>query len=135
MGEDAGLVADQVGDAAHQGTATGQHDAAIDDVGRQFRRGALQGALHGLNDHVQGLGHGFADVAGAHIDGAGQATEQVQATHIHGGVVVVVIGEGRADPNLDLLSRALAHHQVVHLLEIDADGVAEFVARHPHRLA
>ena len=59
----------------------------------------------------------------------------MQAAHIHGGVVVGIVREGGADTDLDVLGGALAHHQVVHLLEIDADGVTEFVASHPHRLA
>ena len=46
-----------------------------------------------------------------------------------------IVREGGADADLDVLSSALSHYQVVHLLEIDADGVTEFVASHPHRLA
>ena len=45
-----------------------------------------------------------------------------------------VVGEGGADADLDLFSSALAHHQVVHLLEVHADGIAELVAGHTHRL-
>ena len=46
-----------------------------------------------------------------------------------------VIREGGADPDLDVFGCPLAHHQVVHLLEVGADGVGELVPRHPHRLA
>ena len=124
MGKDAGLVADQVGDAPHLGTTAGQHDAAIDDVGGQLRRRALQCALYGFHDHIEGFGHRLANITGANVDGAGQAGEQVQAAHVHGGVVVGVVGEGGADADFDVFGGALTHHQVVHLLEVKADGVA-----------
>ena len=123
MGKDAGLVADQVGDAPHLGTAAGQHDAAIDDVGGQLRRRALQCALNSFHDHIEGFGHRLAYVTGADVNGAGQTGEQVQAAHVHGGVVVGVVWEGGADADFDVFGGALTNHQVVHFFEVKAYGV------------
>ena len=81
--KDARLVADQITDTAHQRSTTGQHDASIDDVGSQLRWGALQGALHRLNDHVEGLGNRFSKIACSQIDRTRQAGEEMQATYIH----------------------------------------------------
>ena len=49
-------------------------------------------------------------------------------------MIEVVVGEGGADADLDVLGGAFPHHQVVHLFQVAADGIAEFIARHPHRL-
>src|SRR3546814_19823926 len=35
---------------AEQGAAAGAHDALVDDVGGQFRRGVPEGDLHGIHD-------------------------------------------------------------------------------------
>jgi hypothetical protein len=48
--EQAGLV-----EAAEQGAAAGEHDALVDDVGRELGRGALEGAAHGVDDGVDRL--------------------------------------------------------------------------------
>ena len=135
MGEDAGLVANQIADAPHQGTASSQHDATIHDVGRQFRGRAFQSAFHRLNNHVEGLGNGFTQITRLKLNRAGQARQQVQATHVHHRCVEFVIRECGTDSNLDVLSSALTHHQVVHLLEVHPNGIADFIASHAHRLA
>ena len=45
MHVNAGLALDQLIQTAQQGTAAGQGDAVVDDIGTQLRRGALQGCL------------------------------------------------------------------------------------------
>ena len=52
----------------------------------------------------------------------------MQTPHIHGLLIELVVGEGGADADLDFLGRALTHHHVVHLFEVDADGVADLIA-------
>ena len=52
----------------------------------------------------------------------------MQTAHIHGLLIELVVGEGGGNADLDLLGRALAHHHVVHLFEVDADGVADLIA-------
>ena len=93
MHKDSGLVTDQVADAAHQSTTTSQHDSTINDVGSQLGRGAFERAFHRFNDHIERFSDCFTKVSGLQVDGAGKTGEQVQATHIHGLLVKVIVGE------------------------------------------
>ena len=132
MHKDAGLVADQITDTAHQRSTTGQHDAAINDVGSQFGRGALEGSLHRFNDHVEGLGDRFPQVTGFEVDGAGQSRQQVQPSYIHRLLIKGVIRERRANADLDVFRGALAHNHVVDLLEINADRITDLITGDAH---
>ena len=62
MDIDAGLALDQLIQAPQQGAAAGQGDAAVDDVGAQFRGSPLQGLLDGVGDLDQALQQGLADI-------------------------------------------------------------------------
>ena len=48
---------------AEQRAAAGQHDALVDDVGGQFRRGVLQRDLDRLDDRADRFGQAFGDLA------------------------------------------------------------------------
>ena len=62
MDINAGLALDQLIQAPQQGTAAGQGDAVVDDIGAQLRRGALQGLLDGAGDLDQALQQGLAHI-------------------------------------------------------------------------
>ena len=59
----------------------------------------------------------------------------MQSPHIHGFLVEGVVGKSGSDPDFDLLCRAFAHDHVVHLLQVDADGITDFIASDPHGFA
>ena len=74
MHKDSRFMADQIADAADECTTASQHDSAIDDVGGQFGRSALQGTFHRFHDHVQRLGNRFAQITGLEVDRAEDRT-------------------------------------------------------------
>ena len=120
-------MANEVANPPHQGPTAGQHDAAINDVGCQLRRGAFERALHRFNNHVEGLSDGLTKIPGLELNRARQTRQQVQATHIHHRLIEVVVWECGTDSNLDVFCGALTHHQVVNLFEMDTDRIADFI--------
>ena len=58
----AGLLAQPLVEILQHRAAAGQHDAAIDDVGRQLGRRALERDAHGVDDDVDGFGQRLADL-------------------------------------------------------------------------
>ena len=101
----------------------------VDDVGAQFRRGALQRLLDGAGDLHQALQQSLAHILGVDDDVLGQAVHQIAALDLHGHFGVQ--GVSRADLDLDLLSSALTDEQVVLALDERDDGLVEHVACHP----
>ena len=61
MNRQAGLFSDQGVESAKQGTASGKHQAPVDEVGRQFRRTTLLGVTHGFHNSGYRLHKGFTD--------------------------------------------------------------------------
>lgn len=59
-----GLVAQKLIEALQERAAAGEHDAAVNDVGRQLGRGLLEGDAHGLDNAVHLLGYGLCDFLG-----------------------------------------------------------------------
>ena len=55
----------------------------------------------------------------------------MQAPHVHGLLIERIVGEGRANADLDVFCRAFAHHHVVDFFQINADRITDFVASHP----
>ena len=74
-----------------------------------LRRCALQCAFDRFNNNVEGLRNRFPQITSLEIDGARQTGEQVQTPHIHGLLIELVVGEGGADADLDLLGRCLLY--------------------------
>ena len=129
MHVDAGLALDQLVQTAQQCAAARQGDAVVDDVGAQFRRGALQRLLDGAGDLHQALQQSLAHILGVNDDVLGQAVHQIAALDLHGHFGVQ--GVSRADLDLDLLGSALTDEQVVLALDERDDGLVEHVACHP----
>ena len=63
--------------------AAGQDDAAIEDVGRQLRRNALERVVHRLNDRADRLDQRLADLLVVHRDRLRTAFGEVAALHFH----------------------------------------------------
>ena len=128
MDVDAGLALDQLIQAAQQSAAAGQGDAAVDDVGAQFGRGALQRLLDGVGDLDQALQQGLAHVLRVDHDVLGQAVHQVAALDLHGHLFFQLVG--RTDVDLDLFGGALADQEVILALDEGDDGLVEHIAGH-----
>ena len=105
MDINAGLALDQLIQAPQQGTAAGQGDAVVDDIGTQLRRGALQGLLDGTGDLDQALQQSLAHILRVDDDVLGQAVHQVAALDLHGQLRVQNVGG--TDLDLDLLGGTL----------------------------
>src|SRR5665213_1719302 len=65
-----------------EGTATGQDDALLHDVGGQFRRGPVQRHLDGVDNGRHRLVDGLADLLGRNDDGLRQTGDQVAAANL-----------------------------------------------------
>ena len=130
MDINAGLALDQLIQAPQQGTAAGQGDAVVDDIGAQLRRGALQGLLDGAGDLDQALQQGLAHILRVDDDVLGQAVHQVAALDLHGQLRVQNVGG--TDLDLDLLGGTLTDEQVVLALDKGDDGLIEHVTGHAH---
>ena len=120
---------DQLIQTPQQGTAAGQGDAVVDDIGAQLRRGALQGLLDGAGDLDQALQQGLAHILRVDDNVLGQAVHQVAALDLHGHLGVH--GVGRADLDLDLLGGTLTDEQVILALDESDDGLIEHITGHP----
>src|SRR5437870_11653412 len=53
---DADLLGDQAVEVAEEGGAAGEDDAAVDDVGGELGRGALEDRADGADDRLEGVG-------------------------------------------------------------------------------
>src|ERR1019366_4419609 len=113
-----------------QRAATGEHDAAVADVGAQLGWCPLQGDADGVDDGGHALAQGFADFAVVDGNGARHAFNQIAPLDLHGERLIQRIG--RADFHLDGFGGALADQQVVLAFHELHDGVVHFVARHAH---
>ena len=97
-GVDAGAGGDELVEAVHQAAAAGHDDAVVGDVRHQLRRGALQDAVNGLQDPLNGLLKGLQHLGGGDGDGLGQAGHQAAALDLHGDLLGT--GEHAADFHL-----------------------------------
>src|SRR5438093_10577728 len=123
---DADLLGDEAVEVAELGGAAGEDDAAVDDVGGEFGRGALEDRADGADDRLEGVGDALRDVAGGDGNGAGKAADLVAAADLVGELLLE--GEGAADSDLQLLGGAVANDDVVAALDVIGDGVVEAVA-------
>ena len=110
------------------GTAAGEQDTVLENVGSQLGRCMLQHTLNGLGEHAQRLVNGFGDIIAVDAHGLGQTGDQVAAGHIHVGLLGA--GDSRAQIDLQLLSGALADVQAVLAPQMTDDGIAEGIAAH-----
>ena len=66
------FIGQQLVNAAQQGTTTGEDNTLINDIGRQFRRGQLQGNPNSINNHIHLFGNGRLDLLGRDGQGEGE---------------------------------------------------------------
>ena len=122
------LFGDQLVESSEKGSATGQDDTAIHEIGGEFGRAALQGDPDGLDNAGDGLHESVADLLRCDGDGLGQSGDQVAPLHFHGELLLQWIGAAQTE--LDLLGCALADHQIIGALEILYDRLVQLIARH-----
>src|SRR3989454_6782763 len=123
---DADLLGDEVIEVAEEGGAAGEDDAAVDYVGGELGRRALEDGADGADDRLQGVGDALRDVGGGDGDGAREAADLVAAADLVGELLLE--GEGAADGDLQLLGGAVADDDVVPALDVVGDGVVEAVS-------
>jgi hypothetical protein len=120
------FVLEALVEAPQQGPTPGEHDALVHDVGRQFRRGAVQRGFDRIDDCVHRLFDGFANFLCRDLDRLRQARNEVTAfdlrNHFFGH------GEHRGDREFQRLGRAFAEQELVFLLDVLHDRFVEFVS-------
>ena len=77
MDIDAGIAVDQLIQSAQQCAAAGQHDAVIDDIGRQLGWSALKGLLDCIDHPMQRFVQRVPDLLAVDGDVLGQAINQI----------------------------------------------------------
>jgi len=79
---DADLLGDEAVEVAEEGGAAGEDDAAVDDVGGELGRGALEDRADGADDGLKGVGDALRDVGRGGGDRAGEAADLVATAHL-----------------------------------------------------
>src|SRR2546426_2670806 len=123
----ADLLGDEAVEVSEQRGAASEDDAAVDYVGGELGRRAVEDGADGADDRLQGVGDALRDVGGGDGDGAREAADLVAAADLVGELLLE--GEGAADGDLQLLGGAVADDDVVAALDVVGDGVIEAVAR------
>src|SRR5436190_396155 len=121
-----GLLAEQKVESADQRAAASHHDAAIDDVARQLRRGDLQRATYRIHDLLDRLLNCLADLARVHTHRLRDAGDEIATLDLH--LALLAHGRRAADLNLDLLGRGLTDEEIVVLAHELHDRHVELVA-------
>src|SRR5436190_2239398 len=99
----AGLLAQPLVEILQQRPAASEDDAAIEDVGRQLRRNALECVVDRLDNRLHRLGQRAANLLVAHHDGLRTAFAQMTSLHLDR--LTLLEGIRRSNVNLDLLGR------------------------------
>src|SRR6185436_14596742 len=120
------LLADRAVDAADERAAAGHGDAALGQVGRELGGRLFQRLLDGVDDGVERLLHGLADLLAGDGHLAGHHGHDVAAADFEGQLLLE--GIERADVDLDPLGGLLADLEVVGAAEVLHDRLVELVA-------
>ena len=96
--------------------AAGQHDAALDDVGRKFGRSAFERDAHGVDDRRDRIGQRFANFFVGDRDRLRNAFDQVAAANFVRKRFVERVS--RAEFNLDRFGSSFADQQIVFPLDV-----------------
>src|SRR5207245_11742257 len=126
-----GLLLARQGERTTTRPPAGHHDAPVAAVGRQLGRRKLQRATHRVDDLLERLLHGLADLARVYPHDLGNAGHEVAALHFH---LAFLADRGRGpDLDLDLLRGGLADEQVVVLAHELHNRLIELVPTRPNR--
>src|SRR6188472_2833505 len=115
-----------------EGAAAGEDDPLVHDVGHELRGRLLDRLLDRVDDLRDRRFQRLADLVTADLDAARKPGDQIPAAERHRPLVPALGRVRRADGDLDLLGRPLAHEEVVfaasesddvgvHLIATDAD--------------
>src|SRR5919106_1961712 len=126
------LVAEPVGEACEERAASGQHDAAVHDVGRELGRRLVERGLDRVDDLADGLVEGAPHLLAREDDGLRQAGEHVAPADL-GRDLLRELPRG-ADLELQLLRGLLADEELVLLLDVAHDRVVHLVPADTDRL-
>jgi hypothetical protein len=127
-----GLRGNQPVEVAQQRTATGEHDPALGDIRREFRRRLLQRRLHRLHDGGQGILQRFENLVAVEREASRHALGQVAPAHVD--LAHFAARKGAADLLLDLLGGGIADQRAVASAHVGDDGLVEAVAAEAHRI-
>ena len=126
----AGFFHEQLVDVAQQRAAAGEHDAALGDVGAEFRRGLLERLLDRADDALQRFLQRLEDLVGVQREAARHAFGEVAALDRH--LAHLLAGIGRADLDLDALGGGFADQDAVVAAHVVDDRFVEAVAADAH---
>src|SRR5262249_20746101 len=117
------LARDEVGQAAQQRTAAGQHDAAVDQVARQLGRRAIEHGLARGDDLLHRLHQRLAPVDRADHGAPRQTGQRIAAADLD--LDLLVERHAAAGGDLEPLGGDLADQQVVLAADVLRDRVVE----------
>ncbi len=132
MNGDPRFLAYQLVQAPQQSAAACEHNAPVNNIRRQLRRGLFQSILDGVHHDHHAVHQGLPHLVGMNGHILRQAVDQVPALDLHKGIDGILRGKRRADLHLDLLGGTFADEQVIFLFYIGDDGLVKFIARHAH---
>jgi len=125
------LGRDHLGKAPDQRPAAGQQDAVARDIGRELRRGLLEGVADPLQDLAQRPGDRGADLFAVQLHPRRQAGHEVTAADL--GHLLGPERDRRAELDLDRLGRARSDRQLVDRADVVRDRVVHLIAADPDR--
>ena len=125
-GGNACLLLNQGVQAAEQGTASCHDNAPVKDIGRQFRRGALQHVVHRIHYLKGWFAKGFQCLVRGNHNGLWKACYQIASPYLHGkDFGPAVCG---ADVNLNFLSSTLTDKKVVLFPHVAHQGLVKVIS-------
>src|SRR6266705_111152 len=98
MYRQAGFLLQQQIESPNQCPTAGHHDPAVDDIGRELRRRDLQRAAHRVDDLLNWLLDGFANLAGVDAHDLRNAGDEVAPLHFH----LALLADRGGGPDLSL---------------------------------
>src|SRR5262249_26569991 len=111
-----GLFSDAPVEIAQQHTAATERDPTIVDIRRQLRRNLVERLADGVEDRLQRLGDGVADLGVGDGDSYGDTATEVSSFDFHRQRFLE--RSGRSDLELDVLGGALPDEQLVTALHV-----------------
>ncbi|BBG30883.1 homoserine acetyltransferase [Zymobacter palmae] len=125
-----GFFCEQTIDITQQCAAAGQHQTAFSDIGRQFGRRLLQGALHSHYNCSQRFLQRIKNLVRIQREATRYTFSQVATTHVN----LAQLGPwiGTADLFLDAFGSGFTDQAAIMTTHIGSDGFVETVTAHTH---